>query len=209
MNVTRILGQVAAVAAIVALAYIVLELGSGGDVGSERLVGRAAPPFAAPLAGSGLQGDANVYTRTAARDAGATAACDVRLRGAFVSCRDLARRAMIVFWTPTSERCVRQVSIADGIVRGLRPALRASAGGPSAAVGVALRPNPVTVEALQRDLGWRMPQAIDRDGAVGVLYAIGACPTTVFVRDGKVTAVRIGLLDRAELEREFLAEGSS
>lgn len=186
------LGTFLIVVLAMALAYTLFRAIAGdGPVGSQRLVGRAAPEFAAPLAGSGLNGDSNVLSRSGAKASGETAACDVKLEGAFVSCRDLAGRAVIVFWNPDDEICVRQVDALDRYVR--------STGRDVDSVAVALRPEAGAVERQVEQRGWELPVAIDRDGAVGVLYGVGACPTSYFVERGKVIDVRIGLIDQADL----------
>ncbi len=194
------LGRIAIFVLVTALIYSMFRVfETGGPIGSERLIGRAAPEFAAPLAGSGLTGDSNIYTRADARSGKVTAACDVKLAGAFVSCRDLRRSAALVFWDSGNATCTRQVAVLDRFKRG-------AGRGHDMAV-VALRPEAGAVGRLRADNGWRVPLAIDRDGAVGGLYRVGACPTTFFLRDGKVTGVRIGLLDERDLARGLRSAG--
>lgn len=165
---------------------------SDRPIGSEHLIGMSLPQFAAPLAQSGLNFDANVYTRQMARAARSTAACDVRVAGAFVSCRDVGARAVIVFWNPKKQVCVRQV---DELQRAF------PRGGRVTAIAVAFDRPVGEIAQIRRAHGWAVPVPVDRDGAVSAFYSVAGCPTVFFARDGAITAVRLGLLDAAELRR--------
>lgn len=186
------LGRIVAALLVTGLALAAYQLAGGsGPIGSERMVGKAAPEFAAPLAGSGLAGDANVFTRAEVRRTGKTAACDVKLTGAFVSCRGLAGTALLSFFDASTATCVDQVDVLDRFAARHRGQVRVAA--------VALRPEGAAVDTLRRKHRWEIPVAVDHDGVVGVLYRVAACPTTFILRDGTVRAVRIGLLDEEQL----------
>lgn len=161
-------------------------------VGSENLIGKPLPRFAAPLAQSGLNFDANIYTAQMARIARSTAACDVRVSGAFVSCRDIGPRAVIVFWNPKKQICLRQVDE-------LRKAFPRN--GAVSAVAVAFDRPVGEIARIARARRWTLSVPVDRDGAVSAIYSVAGCPTVFFARDGEITAVRLGLLDAAELMR--------
>jgi hypothetical protein len=194
VNAGKILGQIVLALLFISVLLLVVKLlGNEDEFGSEKLVGGPVPEFAAPLAGSGLSGDSNVFQLDQVREKGVPFACNVTTRGAFVSCRDLGPSAAVVFWTPGSKKCVEQVDEIDRYVTKARTR--------PDVVAVALRPDPGQAERLARERGWKLPVAVDRDGAVGILYNVGACPTTFFIREGEITGVRIGLIGATELER--------
>lgn len=185
--------QVAVGLLVVAVVVSLISLyGDSRPVGSENLVGRALPAFAAPLATGRLTGDANVYTPSQARAAHSTAACDVRLPGAFNSCDELGGAAIVTFINTTRSACTRYVQTLERFVRD-NPAVNA--------VVVTFDETEANVRAFVRRSGWRLPVAIDRDGAVAALYAVAGCPTTFFAADGRVTGVELGVLDAAQLAK--------
>jgi hypothetical protein len=190
--VSRI-GTLIAIVAIVGVGYSLLRLMSGsGPAGSQKLVGSSLPQFAAPLARSGLELDSNVVSRAAAGRGGGHAACDVRVKGAFVSCRDLRGRAVVTFWRSDKPVCVRQVDELQ----------KAFAGDPSVhSAAIAFKEQVAPIGKLAAARGWTLPVAVDRDAAAAELYLVSACPSTYFARDGRITGVRLGLLDAATLRR--------
>jgi AhpC/TSA family len=194
------IGALIAVVAVVGVGYSLVRLLSGSaQIGSQKLVGGALPEFAAPLARSGLNLDANIVSRAAARRSGGHAACDVRVKGAFVSCRDLRGRAIVTFWRREEPVCVRQVDELQ----------KAFAGDHSVhAASVAFKDSVAPVGKLADAHGWTLPVVVDRDAATAELFLVDACPTTYLVRDGRVTGVKIGLLDAAALRRAAGASGN-
>lgn len=183
-------------AAIVSLAA--LWRGSG-PVGSENLVGEYLPNFAAPLAAGSQNGDANIYTREQARALDSVAACDVRLAGVFNSCRDLKGRAILNFWNTKKPGCTAQV----------QELAEYSKSHPDVAVAAVAFDQPESeVRGYLEDKNWKIAVPIDRDGAVAGLYAVAGCPSTFFVKDGTVTAVRLGSLSDEVLDRG-VGSGSS
>ena len=47
---------------------------------------------------------------------------------------------------------------------------------------------------------WKLPVAIDRDGAVAALYCGRRLPEHVLLRDGEITGVKLGVLSAAQLK---------
>lgn len=183
-----------AVVGVLAVAVIVslVSLYSGSrPVGSENLIGEPLPSFAAPLARATLTGDANIYTPAQAKSAHATAACAVRIEGAFNSCRDLKGPAIITFFNTTKPECVAHVTTLDRLLDTRRGV---------SAVAVAFDETEAKVRAFVRGKGWRLPVAIDRDGAVASLYSVAGCPTTFFADAGRISAVHLGVLTTADFE---------
>ncbi len=190
----RVLIGVLTIAAIVSLVSL---WGGSGPVGSENLVDRALPPFAAPLAAGAGEGDAHVYTREQARALDSVAACDVRMSGVFNSCRDLRGSAILNFWSTTKPACMKQVDVLDEF---------ASRHEDVTVAAVAFDQPERTVRSATSGRGWKLDVPIDRDGAVAALYAVAGCPTTFFIVDGTISAVKLGTLD-AQLIGQQLKQG--
>lgn len=178
--------------AIGAVLSLVTLFNGSRPVGAENLVGRPLPGFAAPLAEGSVDGDANIYTAEQAKVARSVAACDVRLKGVFNSCRDLEGDAILTFWNTTRGECARQVAVVDGVVRSEKNVTAAA---------VAFDQESSVVRDFVAGRNWKIAVPIDRDGAVAALYAVAGCPTTFFIHDGTVEAVELGTLSPAELER--------
>ncbi len=189
-------GWIAVVAGLAVLAYITLNtLTTSGPGSAGPEPGSRLPPFAAPLATSNLDGDANVATRGGA--GGRVAACDVADRRALNVCT-LARRRPVVlaFLAAPDDDCRAQLDTMQRVAA-RRPDVAFAA--------VAIRGDRGELRRLVRRRGWRFPVAWDRDGAVANLYGVAVCPTVVFARrGGRVGAVTIGTatLDPARLARE-------
>jgi hypothetical protein len=54
---------------------------------------------------------------------------------------------------------------------------------------------------LGRARRWHQPVAVDEDGSLVNLYGVGVCPITVFAKNGRVRATKVGNLTEAELRR--------
>lgn len=160
-------------------------------VGSENLVGLALPDFAAPLASGTLTGDSNVYTPAQAKAAKATAACDVELAGAFNSCDDLKGESIVAFWNTTKDECVQQIALIDDYV---------AAHAEVSAVAVAFDQSAESVRKFMAGKDWKIPVAIDSDGAVAALYAVAGCPSIFFAEDGTISGVKLGTQTEAQIE---------
>ena len=147
------------------------------------------PPFAAPIATGKLIGDAQIDPERA---------CRVRGPGIVNSCalRETGPSA-VAFLATRSEQCEVQIDRLDrALVR--HPRVRAAA--------VSIRGERAELAKLVRELGWKLPVAFDRDGAVANLFAVAVCPTITFAgADGRVVSTTLGLVDQAELERRLAA----
>jgi len=194
-TVTWIVG----VAVVLAIAYITLNTIRTDAPGSRGLdPGDPLPPFAAPLALSSLDGDANLATKPNQGGQGDRPACEVRGREILNSC-ELAEKGPVViaFVAARSEQCDRQVDILD----------RVRADYPDVAfAAVAIRGDRDDLRRTIRRRGWSLPVAWDRDGGVANAYAVAICPTVTFAyADGKVEGTSLALIDgvalRSRLEK--------
>lgn len=163
-------------------------------IGSENLVGRPFPAFAAPLAIGDLDGDANVFTAAQAEAEDATAACDVELPGSFNSCKELPGKAIIVFWNSTKAECVEQID---------RLQQAADQNRDLNVVAVAFENDKASAAQAQRENGWKIPVVVDRDGAVASLYAVTGCPSVFWANEQKATAVQLGIQTIQQLLQPF------
>ena len=188
-TVTWIVG----VAAVLAIAYITLNTIRTEAPGSRGLdPGDPLPPFAAPLARSSLDGDANLATKPNQGGQGDRPACEVRGPDILNSCQ-LAEKGPVVlaFVAARSEQCDRQVDILDR--------LRADYPDVSFAA-VAIRGDRDDLRRTIRRRGWGLPVAWDRDGGVANAYAVAICPTVTFAYEGgKVEGTSLALIDGVEL----------
>jgi hypothetical protein len=169
-------------------------------VGSENLIGKPLPDFAAPLSIGTQTGDANVYTPAQAKAVHSTAACAVDIPAVFNSCRDLPGMAIVIFWNTTKGECVRFLDTLGKFVNtnsDVHP------------VAVAFDQTEATVREFMASKDWRFPVAIDRDGAVAGLYSVAGCPSTFFARNGQITGVKLGVLSAAQLEQGVAVESGA
>ncbi len=184
-TITWILG----VLVVLALAYITLNsLRTEGPGSRGVIVGKKLPPFAAPLATSGVEGDAQVDPRKA---------CGVSGADVLNSC-DLAKSnepVVIAFLATRSKQCETQVDRVDRVARRV-------SGVQFAAVGI--RGSKAALASASSR--WQLPVAHDRDGAVSNLFAVAVCPTITFARPGGVVEhTSLGLIDEPEIERRIAA----
>ena len=174
-TVTWIVG----VAVLIAIAYITLNTIRTDAPGSRGLdPGDPLPPFAAPLALSSLDGDANLATKPNQGGQGDRPACEVRGPDILNSCQ-LAEEGPVVlaFVAARSEQCDRQVDVLDR-VRADYPDIAFAA--------VAIRGDREDLRRTIRRRGWGLPVAWDRDGGVANAYAVAICPTMTFAYAGGV-----------------------
>lgn len=167
-------GWIAIAAGVAILAWIAWNtLHTSGPGGAGPRAGERLPPFAAPIATSGLVGDANVRVRGSD---GHPAACQVRGPDVLNSCQ-LAERGPVVlaFFITRSERCLDQVDVLDRL-RARFPRVGFAA--------VAIRGSRGDVRADVRGRGWGLPVGWDDDGAVANAYGISVCPTITLARRG-------------------------
>ncbi|MBI2692263.1 MAG: TlpA family protein disulfide reductase [Solirubrobacterales bacterium] len=182
-----------------AISLVVLFMGNR-PVGSENLIGKPLPDFSAPLASGTETADANIYTAAQAEQAKSTAACDVEFPDAFNSCRDLTGSSIISFWNTGKQECVQEISTLDDF---------AAANSDVSVVAVAFDQTEEVVRKFVGDQDWKIPVAIDRDGAAAALYSVAGCPSTYFARDGEITGVKLGVLTAAQLEEGLVGSGGS
>jgi hypothetical protein len=187
------------VAVLFAIAYITLNTIRTDAPGSRGLdPGDPMPPFAAPLALSGLEGDANLATRPGQGGQGDRPACEVRGPDILNSCQ-LAERGPVAlaFVAARSEACDRQVDVLD----------RARADYPGVEfAAVAIRGDREDLRRTIRRRGWDLPVGWDRDGGVANAYAVAICPTVTFAYEGgRVQSTSLALVEGAELRRRLEA----
>jgi len=188
---------IAIAAGVAILAYITWNTLSTPATSSTGLpAGTHLPPFAAPLATSDLEGDANVARHADQGAAGAKPACAVTDPRALNSCT-LARRGPVVlaFFTDGAGRCTKALD-AMGEIASHHPDVGFAA--------VAIRGDRDDVRATVREHGWDFPVAQDRDGAVANIYGIAVCPSIVLAYRGGVvlrTALGSDETTAAALER--------
>ena len=188
-TVTWIVG----VAAVLAIAYITLNTVRTDAPGSRGLdPGDRLPPFAAPLALSKLDGDANLATEPGQGGQGKRPACEVRGADILNSCQ-LAERGPVAlaFVAARSDACDKQVDALDR-VRADYPDISFAA--------VAIRGDRDDVRRVIRRRGWGLPVGWDRDGGVANAYAVAVCPTVTFAYEGgRVEGTSLSLIDGTEL----------
>jgi hypothetical protein len=184
---------------VIAIGYITLNTIRTDAPGSRGLdPGDPLPPFAAPLALSSLDGDANLATKPNQGGQGDRPACEVRGPDILNSCQ-LAEKGPVVvaFVAARSEQCDRQVDILER-VRADYPDVSFAA--------VAIRGNRDELRRTIRRRGWGLPVAWDRDGGVANAYAVAICPTITFAYEGgKVEGTSLTLIEgvalRSRLEK--------
>ncbi len=180
------------IAVVAALAYITYNTARTDAPGARGLpAGTRLPPFAAPVATSGLQGDANVAVE---RTGAAPRACDVRGADVVNACA-LAERGPVVlaFVAVRPASCLDVVGAIDAAARRV----------PRAGFAVvAIRGGRKELGGIVRRRGWRIPVAHDRDGAVANAYGVGVCPTVFFAdRGGIIRSTTYGALRAADVRR--------
>jgi hypothetical protein len=151
-------------------------------------VGKQLAPFAAPLATSGYDKDANLQRRASG---GVPAACSVHLPGVVNLC-DLRRRPVVItFVANGGSGCADQLDRVEHVRRSF----------PNVTfLGVISRKSLSEAKSMVRSRGWRFPVLLDRDAQLLNLYGVGDCPTTVFGRTGGVSAgSRLRALSEARL----------
>lgn len=132
--------------------------------------------FAAPLAASTLNGDANVKPPCAPgrHDPRALNVCLLVSRTPLV----------LAFFVTGSEGCKRQVDALQAL-SGRFPAREVRF------AAVAVRSSHTSAANAVRAHGWTIPVAYDRDGAVGALYGVDICPLLELARRGGIVSERL------------------
>jgi hypothetical protein len=174
---------------------------SGGSLRGPE-VGKLLPQFAAPLATSSLDGDANVKQRAnQSNQLGAEPACQVHVPGSVNSCA-LSRKPLVLsVIVPGASKCEGQLDVFQQMAAA-NPRVQFAA--------VVSGGSHAKVAALVRRHGWTFPVAVDRDLSVFNLYHVAVCPTTVFVLPGgRVHSSSIKPLSRAQVETGLKAIGGA
>jgi peroxiredoxin len=174
---TRRYGWAVGILALALVIGFVLYTLSSHKSGTEGVpAGGALHSFAAPLAASTLNGDANLNPPcTIARH-------DPR---ALNVCLLVKRRPLVLaFFVTNSSQCEREVDTMQSLA-GRRPFRRVK----WAAVAVN-GSHAATAKAVRRH-AWTIPVAYDADGAVGGLYGVSACPLLELVDRGGTVAQRL------------------
>lgn len=156
--------------------------------------GSPAPPFAAPQVRGSLSGDANVCARRPCpRRAGRTPACEVRGAGVVNACdlwRD--RPLVLAFVFDRGAECLPFVDRLQQVARRV-PRVRFAA-------VYFTRKERGEARAIAAARRWRLPVALDRDGAITNAYRVGVCPTTVLIeKGGRVRRSLFGLVAADDL----------
>jgi peroxiredoxin len=185
---------------VIVLVIVVVTLNTattdkrGSSSGLDR--GDRMPPFAAPLALSKLDGDANIATRPNQKSAGARPACQVRGRDILNVCQLYERGPVALAFVATrGASCESQLDRLQAVRREF-PGVGVAA--------VAIRGDRGDLRTDIRRHGWRFPVGYDRDGALANLYGVAVCPQiTLADRGGRVVKTLIGQKTTAVLRREL------
>lgn len=165
-------------AVVLLIGFVVYQLTTRHARSPAAAVGHRLQYFAAPLAASTLNGDANLNPPcTLAR----------HNRHALNVCLILQHRPLaLAFFATGSKTCEREVSTLQ-TVAGQLPSGRV------AVAAVAVGSSHSATRAAVRSHHWRIPVAYDADGAVGAAYDVQVCPMIELAhRGGVVAAVLIG-----------------
>ena len=180
----------------VAVLLITTALPNKGEglLGLER--GKKLPDFAAPLALSHLEGDANLcHKRPCPDGTGKVPACELRSREVLNVCELRRQPVVLTFVFDKGADCFPQVDRTErviGTIRGVR-----------FATVYFTRKDPDEIREIVRRRGWSQPVGVDRDGQVTNRYGVGVCPTTVFARaGGRVVETKLGNMTEDDLRRE-------
>jgi hypothetical protein len=185
-------GVLAAVLVAGFLVYALTHHSSGAGTPGVA-AGQRLRYFAAPLATSDLNGDANLSPpcTLAHHDPRALNVCLLAGRGPLV----------LGFFVPGSSACEREVDTMQALSSA--PATRAAQ-----YAAVAVNSGHAAVAKAVRRHGWTIPVAYDADGGVGGLYGVTACPLLeLSYRGGTVASRLIGehWIGRAALTAEVTA----
>ena len=188
---------VGAFAAVLVIAFVLYTLSSKKPATDGVPAGQQLHFFAAPLADTTLNGDANLNPpcTLARHDPRALNVCLLVKRVPLV----------LTFFVTDSSVCEREVNTFQALagVSSLRGVQFAA---------VAIDASHAATAKLVRRHGWTIPVAYDADGAVGALYGVTACPMIeLSKRGGTVAGLLVGehWLNEAALEaRVRLALGA-
>lgn len=160
--------------------------------------GTVAPPFAAPLALSALDGDVNVATKAGQGDAGDVAACSIRRPDVFNLCDAHAKGPVVLaFFAIRGGSCIDELDEVER-VRVKHPGVQF--------VGISIRGDRGDLRDIIRKRGWGFPIAYDRDGVLANLYGVAVCPQMTFIRrGGRTFDTTLGVVGADDLEAQVSA----
>lgn len=180
---------------VIAVVFFTVNLPNQGAGVKGPQPGERLPAFAAPLASSSVDddADANVFpSRKAARSAGSRlAACQVRTESVLNSCELRERPSVLTMIVTEGTDCEPQVDRVERMRKDF----------PQVNFAVVMSGQKRSEAGrIARRRGWGMPVGVDRDGAVTNLNGVGVCPTTVF-SDGRgiVRRTDLGNLTESQL----------
>lgn len=171
-------GRWVGVIALVFLALVTLNTvltppnGAGGIA-----PGKTMAPFAVPLAGSDLRGDANVATHADDGEAGHRPACAVRGPRILNICQLYEEGPVVLALFVDGGGCAKVLGEMQTLVPDF-PAVRFAA--------VSIKGERSALRALVRHDGLTFPVGIDEDGALVALYKVASCPQLTFSLPGGV-----------------------
>ena len=174
---TRRYGAIVGIIGLIVVAVVsVLQFASHGIGTTGVAVGQPLHVFAAPLAASTLDGDptADPTCSESRHDPRALNICLMQAHGPLV----------LSFFVAGAGQCVRQVDALQQLAHRF-PSVQFAA--------VAIDGSHRTTARLVARHHWTIPVAYDRDGRVGSLYSVAACPMAeLAARGGRVTDRLIG-----------------
>ena len=175
---TRRYGWAVGVLAVaLVIGFLLYTLSSHNNSGTAGVpAGAQLHLFAAPLAASTLNGDANLNPpcTLARHDPRALNVCLLTKQGPLV----------LAFFVTNSSQCERQVDTLQALAA--QPALRRVQ-----FAAVAVNGTHDAVAKAVRKHGWTIPVAYDADGAVGGAYGVTACPLLELADRGGTVAQRL------------------
>lgn len=171
---------VAALIVIIVVAFNSLPNAGRGYRGPE--IGKRIPVFAAPLATSDADGDANVKQDADDDAAGNdTPACDVDLPGVVTTCELFADKPLVLALSVPAADCERQLEAMEELSSERRDLQFAAV--------VSGRSRDTAREVVERT-GATFPVAVDEDLAVFNLYRVAYCSTAIADRGGRLREFR-------------------
>jgi hypothetical protein len=170
--------MVGVLALVLAIGFLVYALTShhSGSATPGVAAGQPLRYFAAPLAASTLNGDANLSPpcTLARHDPRALNVCLLAARGPLV----------LDFFVPGSGACEREVSTMQALA--VAPGTRGAS-----YAAVAVNTSHAAAAKAVRAHRWTIPVAYDADGGVGGLYGVTACPLIELAYRGGTVAQRL------------------
>jgi len=182
---------VAALIVIIVVAFNSLPNAGRGYRGPEK--GERIPVFAAPLASSDADGDANIKQDEDDDAPNDTPACDVELPGVITACELFEKKPLVLALMVPADDCEDELEAMEELSRTRRDLQFAAV--------ISGRSHEKAREVVERT-GVTFPVAVDRDLAVFNLYRVAYCSTAIAERGGKLREFRANHpLSAEELER--------